>query len=36
MTGADEELMSFDRLTPDTELRDAITIRAEGTGKYKR
>jgi hypothetical protein len=32
--GDDQELMSFDRLQPDRELAEAITIRAKGSGKY--
>ena len=35
LTGSDEELMSFDRLAPDGELRDAITVRAADPGKYE-
>jgi hypothetical protein len=35
LTGCDEELMSFDRLSPDTELEESITIRASGDGKYE-
>ncbi len=35
MSGEDEELMSFDRLHPDSELDEAITIRAKGSGAYE-
>mgnify|MGYP003288422309 CR=1 FL=1 len=35
VTGADEELMSFDRLRVDKDLRDAITIRCNGSGDYR-
>lgn len=35
LTGADEELMSFDRLSPDRDLDQAITIRATGSGQYE-
>ncbi|MBT3191179.1 MAG: DUF4263 domain-containing protein [Verrucomicrobia bacterium] len=35
MTGADEELMSYDRLAVDRELGNAITVRADGNGRYK-
>lgn len=34
ITGVDEEVMSFDRLTPDPELTDAITVRASGLGRF--
>lgn len=34
VTGNDEELMSFDRLVVDKELRDAITVRCTDSGKY--
>lgn len=33
LPGADEELMSFDRLEPDPELYAAITVRAVGNGR---
>jgi hypothetical protein len=29
------ELMSFDRIGPDPGLRDALTVRAKGYGKYE-
>ena len=35
LTGADEELMSFDRLAPDKDLFQAITVRATGNGRYQ-
>ncbi|MDB6108739.1 MAG: hypothetical protein JWR69_489 [Pedosphaera sp.] len=35
MSGSDEELMSLDRLLPDRDLRDAVTIRARDNGRYK-
>ena len=35
LTGTDEELMSFDRLSPDRDLDQAITIHATGSGQYK-
>lgn len=35
MTAEDEELMSFDRLSPDTSLADSITVRATGCGGYE-
>ena len=35
LPGQDEELMSFDRLEPDTFMRDAITAKAVGRGKYQ-
>ena len=35
MTSADEELISFDRLHPNLALRDAITVRAAGYGRYR-
>ena len=35
LPGADEELMSFDRLQVDTSMLDAITVRAIGHGKYR-
>ena len=34
LVGDDEELMSFDRLSPDAGLDEAMTIRATGSGKY--
>ena len=35
LTGKDEELMSFDRLKANTSIRDAITVKAVGHGKYQ-
>ena len=35
LPGQDEELMSFDRLTVDTSMRDAITVKAIGHGRYR-
>ncbi len=35
LSGEDEELMSFDRLEADTSMRDAITVKADGHGKYR-
>lgn len=35
LSGNDEELMSFDRLTLDPFLNDAVTARASGNGRYK-
>jgi hypothetical protein len=35
MSAPDEELMSYDRLGFDTDLRDAITVRAVGFGRYR-
>lgn len=36
LPGADEELMSFDRLAPEKELLlDALTVRAVNSGRYK-
>lgn len=35
LPGAYEELMSFDRLAPDPELYNAVTVRALGDGRYK-
>lgn len=34
LPGADEELMSYDRLSPDPDLRDAITVRLNSAGRY--
>lgn len=34
MPGEDEELMSYDRLEPDSNLDFAITVKAKGEGKY--
>jgi Domain of unknown function (DUF4263) len=34
ISSSDEELMSFDRLRPDRGLRDAITVRATGFGRF--
>ena len=34
-SASDEELMSFDRLAPDITMRDAITVRAVGQGRFK-
>jgi len=31
----DEELVSYDRLVVDHDLKDAITVRAEGSGQYR-
>jgi hypothetical protein len=35
MPGADEELMSYDRLELDEWLRETITVRPEGAGQYR-
>ena len=35
LPGQDEELMSFDRLEADTSMRDAITVRAVGHGRFR-
>lgn len=35
LPGNDEELMSFDRLAPDPLLDSAITVRANGPGRYR-
>jgi Shedu protein SduA, C-terminal len=35
VAGADEELMSYDRLRVDKDLVDAITVRCVGSGQYK-
>lgn len=35
MTGADEELISFDRLHADPGLLNAVTVRAAGYGRYR-
>ena len=35
LIGADEELMSYDRLKPDTSMSDAITVKAVGQGKFQ-
>ena len=35
LPGNDEELMSFDRLRPDAELEEAITVKATGSGTYE-
>lgn len=35
LPGQDEELMSFDRLMVDTSLRDAITVKSIGHGRYR-
>jgi hypothetical protein len=35
LNGDDEELVSFDRLAPDRELREAVTVRAVGNGRYR-
>ena len=35
LSGPDEELMSFDRLEPDTSMSDAITVKAVGQGKFQ-
>ena len=35
LPGHDEELMSFDRLTVDTSMRDAITVKSIGHGRYQ-
>lgn len=35
LNGDDEELMSFDRLAPDRDLNEAITIRAIGSGQFE-
>jgi len=35
MTGADEELISYDRLHADLALRNAITVRATGYSRYR-
>jgi antiviral defense system Shedu protein SduA len=35
MVGPDEELISFDRLAPDPELPDAITVRATNDGEFE-
>lgn len=32
--GSDEELMSFDRLRPDRELSNAVTVKATGGGRF--
>ena len=32
---ADEDLMSFDRLAPAHDMRDAITVKAKGSGRYE-
>jgi len=34
-SGNDEELMSYDRLRIDRDLRDAITVRGIGSGTYR-
>lgn len=34
LTGADEDLMSFDRLFPDPRLANALTVRPNGPGRY--
>jgi len=35
MTSPDEELISFDRLSPSHDLHDALTVRAKGHGRYE-
>lgn len=35
VTGSDEELISFDRLRVDRDLRDAITVKCNGSGEYR-
>ena len=35
LSGPEEELVSFDRLTPDAELSQAITVRATAPGEYE-
>jgi hypothetical protein len=35
LNGTDEDLVSFDRLTVDKDLTDALTVKPEGYGKYK-
>lgn len=35
LTGGDAQLMSFDRIFPDPLLRDALTVRAIGPGRYR-
>lgn len=35
VTASDVELMSYDRLNPDRDLEEAITVRATGNGQYK-
>lgn len=35
VTGADEELVSYDRLRVDKDLRDVITVRCTGSGTYR-
>ena len=35
LPGSDEDLMSFDRLSADTSMADAITVKATGGGKYE-
>ncbi len=35
LSGSDEELMSFDRLSFDMDLEDAITVQLESNGRYR-
>lgn len=35
VSGADEELVSYDRLRVDRDLRDVITVRCSGSGTYR-
>ena len=35
LPGDDEELMSFDRLEANVSMRDAITVKSRGFGKYR-